>query len=364
MSHFTEALAQIRSGLVGHNQGINFGLYKLSKYVPNIQPKRITTIAAGSGVGKTTLAIFMYIFSPYEAMLRDPTIDYKCIFYSMEIDIVSVIAKLISMKIYHDHQILVDPDTMFSRIPGFTLSPTILSMIESYADYFSRLEEIVEFIDEPTNPTGISKRAEEFALESGYRVYYTREGFECNADDPARHHWLYIPNNPRQVRQILLDHSDCLKKEMDARTSKDKIDLMCEKMVYSRNKYQVSWTVLSQLNRSLDAAERQMHTSHKKNYELLLPGSSDLKGTGNLYESSDIVIYGFNPHDYGIPEFAGYRISDLKDRFRIIGIMKNRYGRSNIMAGYGYIGEASFFAEIPESSGMTASHYQTLANIR
>jgi len=363
MSAFTDTLARIRQGLQGHNKGVNFGLNKVSRFIPNIQPKRITTICAGSGVGKTTLAIYMYIFSPYEAYIRDSTTDYKCIFYTLEIDMVSVIAKLISMKLYADYRILISPDIMFSSTPGQTLPSNILALIESYAEYFERLEEIIEFIDEPTNPTGISKRAEEFALESGRKVYYKRDGSECEHDDPLKYRWLYVPNNPRQVRQLIIDHSGCLKKEQEARSNKEKIDLMCEKMVYSRNKLMLSWCVLSQLNRSLEGAERQMHTSHKKNYELLVPGPADLKDTGNLFESSDVVIYGFNPFDYGIPEFAGYKIAEMKDRFRIIGIMKNRYGRANIMTGYGYIGEASFFVEIPESSAMTSFHYNVLANI-
>ncbi len=362
MSVFDDTLREIDNGILGYNKGVDFGLKKISNYIPNIQQKRFTTIAAGSGVGKTSLAIYMYIFCPYEAKIKDPSIDYHCTFYTMEIDKVSVMTKLIALKIFKDHTLVVDPDTLLSRREGFTLPEKIRDLVATYKVYFDRLEEIVEFIDEPINPTGASIKAQEVMMKCGHMVYFDHSGNPCTKE--LAYKSQYIPNNPKQIRVIMLDHTDCLRKEKDATTSKDKIDLFCEKAVYARNKYGTSWVALSQLNRGLDNAERQMHNNHKKNYELLLPQPADLKGTGNLYESSDIVLYGFSPHNYGIEEFKGYNTAKLQDRFRILGIMKNRYGASNIAAGYGYIGESSYFVDIPSPNDMKQEHYNELVNLK
>ena len=364
MSTFKKTLAEIELGLEGNNTGVSFGLKKLAKFIPNIQKKRFTTLAAGSGVGKTSLALYMYIYSAYEAIRQDPTIDYKCIFYTMEIDKVSAMAKLISIKIFKDHHLLVDPDWIFSASADRKLTPEIYKIIVGYTEYFERLEDYVEFISEPTNPTGVSIKVQQEMMKCGTVQYYNSKGQKCSREDTDKVTFEYTPNNPKQIRLFLLDHSDCLRKEKDAVTSKDKIDLFCEKAVYSRNKYGTSFVVLSQLNRGLDNSTRLMHTSKDKNYELLLPSPADLKGTGNLYESSDIVIYGFNPNSYSIKDFMGYDISRLGERFRLIGVMKNRYGQSNVQAGYGFLGAANYFVDIPSPDKMTDTHYNQLINLK
>jgi len=363
-STFDDALEEIDRGREGLNTGVDFGLTKLSSFIPNIQPKKFTTLAMGSGVGKTSMALYSYIYSPYEHMLKEPDIDYKCIFYTMEIDKVSVLLKLISLKLFKDHKLVVPPDIIATRNAKNRLNDELYKLISGYRGYFERLDDMVEFIEEPTNPTGISKKVQEVMMGEGYLIYFDENGLECSKENAKRS--KYIPNNPKAVRNFMLDHSDCIKQEKDATTSKAKIDLFCEKAVYGRNRFGASFTVLSQLNRSLDNAERNMHGKSEKNrnYDLLLPQASDLKGTGNLYESSDYVIYGFAPHNYGIKEFMGYDVERLKDRVRIIGIMKNRWGASNIAAGYGYLGESSLFFEIPRPDLMTDDMYNRITNLK
>ena len=363
-SIFKKLLIEVEQGLKGNNTGVSFGLKKLSKFIPNIQKKRIVTIAAGSGVGKTSLALYMYIYSAYEHIRRDLTVDYKCIFYTMEIDAVSAMTKLVSLKLFVDHKILVDPDLILSSNSDRKLPLHIKELIDNYLEYFEDLEKYVEFISDPTNPTGISKKVQAEMMKCGTVQWSNSKGIACSSTDEDKKSFEYTANNPKAIRVFMVDHSGCLRKEQDAINTKEIIDLFCDKAVYARNKYGASFVILSQLNRSLSSATRTMHTAKDKDYELLLPSSNDLKGTGNLFESSDIVLYAFNPSESGIKEFIGYNTARLKDRFRVIGIMKNRYGKSNIQAGYGFLGESNYFLDIPSPTEMLEKHYSTIENFK
>lgn len=100
--------------------------------------------------------------------------------------------------------------------------------------------------------------------------------------------------------------------------------------------------ILQQLNRQSGSMDRR-----KANMQL--PEIQDLKGTGGVAEASDVVIAIFNPARQKVADWEGYNIDTLRDKFRALVILKNRYGEPDVAIPVNFFGKVNIFMEIPSS---------------
>ena len=83
MSLISDFMHLVDEGKKGNNIGLSTGLSKLDKIVYGVQRRNITLIGATSGGGKTTFALYSYVYQPLKQMLGDPRL--KIIYVSLEI---------------------------------------------------------------------------------------------------------------------------------------------------------------------------------------------------------------------------------------------------------------------------------------
>lgn len=82
------------------------------------------------------------------------------------------------------------------------------------------------------------------------------------------------------------------------------------------------------------------------------PQQSDFKDSTNPYTDADIVIGIMNPYKMDMEECLTYNINkpnvqyNLRDRFRLLKIIKNRLSRDNISIGLLFQAEAGYFEEL------------------
>ena len=73
-----------------------------------------------------------------------------------------------------------------------------------------------------------------------------------------------------------------------------------------------------------------------------------LKDTSSTGEGSDVVIGIFYPYREKISRCEGFPIQNvLKHRFRLLQILKNRFGRVDVNKGVTFHGEIGMFRELP-----------------
>ena len=73
-----------------------------------------------------------------------------------------------------------------------------------------------------------------------------------------------------------------------------------------------------------------------------------LKDTSGTTDGSDVVIALYYPYREKIARCEGYPIQNvLKKRFRLIQVLKNRYGIADSNKGCVFFGEIGMFKEIP-----------------
>jgi hypothetical protein len=66
---------------------------------------------------------------------------------------------------------------------------------------------------------------------------------------------------------------------------------------------------------------------------------------------------------YEMEKYRGYRIDQLRDRFRSLSLLKNRDGESDKVVGLRFIGEIGFFEELPRAELLTDEGYAKIISI-
>ena len=80
----------------------------------------------------------------------------------------------------------------------------------------------------------------------------------------------------------------------------------------------------------------------------------DFKDTSGTTDGSEVVIALYYPYREKIARCEGYPIQNvLKKRFRLMQILKNRYGQADVNKGIGFYGEIGMFIELPRPDEIT-----------
>jgi hypothetical protein len=123
-----------------------------------------------------------------------------------------------------------------------------------------------------------------------------------------------------------------------------------------RNLYGYTIVNVSHMNRSNNDSVR-LRTGD------IFPKVSDIKETGMLDQDANLILALFDPMKHltanpNMSTFMGYAVGEkLRNRFRAIGILKNREGDNNKRMGMIYIGENGYFRELPSAKEMPAEYY-------
>lgn len=339
MKIFDKTLESIEHGRTGKNEGLPYGIPSLVPYVPNIQQKTYYLLGGEPGSGKTALTDYMFLYSPFDYLMAQKAKGeikqkLKVLYWSLEIDVASKIAKGICQRIWKTKGILVDSNYILSRGKN-RISQEIFDLVMETREYFDELHDILEIHDVGLNATGITKRTETFCEEN------------FNVDKISQYEKRYTPKDKDLYLMCITDHIGLTRGQKGLENKKAIIDYVSSYNVEFRNKYGLIPVDISQFNRSIAAAERELSTKAKPNYDKIKPQLSDFKDSAATQENCNVAITLFNPNRYGIPEYNGYNTGVLGDRFRVIDCIKSRDGLPDVAKGLGYIGEAGIFVDLP-----------------
>ena len=124
----TSLLNQIELGRSGKNQGFSMGLPKLESIIDGVTQATYTLVFSPSGVGKTSIVLYSYIYRPLMEHLDDN--KYKIIYYSLEMNAEMLMAKLLSMYIFENYNIELSTKELLSRRRGYLLSDENFKIVQ------------------------------------------------------------------------------------------------------------------------------------------------------------------------------------------------------------------------------------------
>lgn len=321
-----EFFALVDEGRQGHNIGLPIGFPKLELYTDGYLPGTSYLIGASSGVGKSTFALWTFVYQPLKHYLngeckeRDP----HYLLFSLEMTRSQVYAKLTSMYIYDTFGIQLKFKEIFSRGKDCILSNENYNILKQCGNFLDVLDERLTFYE-----GSLTEAIYLQEVEKELKKYGT---FSKNG---------YIPNNPNQVIGVLVDHFTLVKASA-GKSKKDEIDAISRDSVMLRNKTKIMSPIhIAQFNRNSSNQERMKQ-------QLQDPSSEDFKDSGSLYEDSQIVIALFSPHKCKLATYRKYDIRELEQCFISVSLLKSRFGTSDIIDPIGFYGDSSTYAELPK----------------
>lgn len=261
--------------------------------------------------------------------LKNPDIDIHFLLFSFEMSAEVLFAKLLSLYLYETYNKILSYGQILSL--GEILSEEDYKYIEQAKPWLKKLELVCEIIDKPVTAKGLYAICKEWSKKFGR---YEEEESVGNYVKET-----YIPNNSKQYLITIVDHMRLFSLNT-GHTIKQEMDEACDYLIHFRNKCGFTIHAVQQLNRNFKSMER-------RNSENALIGLEDLSDSGGPTQSAETVIAIYHPFREKRAKCEGYDIRQLKDRARLIQILKNRFGMSDKMIMTGFYGEIGLWKELP-----------------
>lgn len=318
-------LREIDRGREGLNQGYSLGLPKLEEYIDGLCKRTSTLIFSDSGSGKSSLAIYSYVYVPLKQHLEDGKL--KIDYFSLEISADDLMAKLLSLHLWDTYKVDISLKELLSRKKDYKLPDDIYKMVEESITWMHKVENVLTIHDKMLNADSMyailmnSLKKEGTFKETEFRTIYT-------------------PHNPDLLHEVILDHASLLQ-PVKGRKLKEEMDLCSAYLVTLREKCNLSPLIVMQANRESQSMDRRK--AGLNNLRL-----SDTKDTGNIVQDSQVVISIFNPHREKLNTYNHYNIEILRDTYRSLTVLKNRFGPADVEVGVNFFGHNGLFVELPK----------------
>lgn len=315
----------IEDGIEGKNQGYSTGLDKLDSIIDGVTKQTYYVLFSNSGAGKTSLCLYSFIYRPLMEHLDDP--NFKIVYFSLEMSPVMLLAKLLSTYIFENYNLELSVKKILSREKGYHLPKKYYDIIKECKPWLDKVSKKIDIYDKTTNAKVVY-------------AYVSKDLENFGHFEVSDNHKVYIPNNSDLMYLVIIDHIS-LVRPSNGNTLKQEIDETSKYLLTLRNIAGISPIVIQQANREQGSMDRRKQGM--SGFTI-----NDTKDSGGPVQDAEIVISIYNPNRDRLSTYRGYDIAQLGDKFRIISVIKSRYGDSDVEIGVNYFGWINYWKEIPK----------------
>lgn len=235
-----EIFKQIDAGRSGENHGYSMGLPKLEGIIDGVTKETYTLILSNSGAGKSSFALYAYVYKPLMEHLEDD--DYKVLFFALEMSEWSLYIKLLSIYIFETYGIELSFKEILSKKKEYILSDEHYELVKECRPWLEKISKKLEVYDKHINANTV------------YAILKSRlEKLGKFVESETK--LTYIPNNPNLIYVVVIDHISLLRPQ-SGNSLKQEIDLLSSYLVTLREKCRISPVVVQQANREQGNIER------------------------------------------------------------------------------------------------------------
>ena len=319
-------LKMIDRGRLGKNHGIPMGLPKLEGIIDGNSRATYTLIISNSGAGKTSLALYSYVYKPLMETMDNPD-NFKILYFSLEMSEESLYLKLLSTYIFETYGITLSYKEIISQKKEYILSDEHYDLVNKCMPWVDKISKRLEIYDKRTS------------AKSAYAILKQRlEKMGKFVETDTR--TIYVPDNPDLIYNVVIDHIGLIY-PTDGRKLKEEIDTLSSYLVTLREKCGISPIVIQQANRDQGNIER--FKAGKSAFTI-----NDAKDSGNTVQDANVMIAIYNPFRDKLNNYQGYNIKLLQSRFRSIMVLKDRFGATDVEVGCTFYGEINMWSELPK----------------
>lgn len=346
--------------LSGKVNCIPWGLKRFETQSPGIEQGKYYLITANSKVGKTQIADWLFLYNAVQQVIdKGLNVKLKIFYFSLEMSKEEKLLACFSNILYIKEGIRISPIDLKSTHSGKPISEDILNLLEKYKPYFDKIEEVVEFIDDIRNPTGIYNLVRDYAVANG--KIHTRkiviDDKETEVED------YYEPNDPEEYVMIIIDHISLIspekRKGVQMSLHESISELSSNRLIKLRNRFNYIPVVIQQQAASQESVEN-------KKANRLKPTMDGLADNKLTQRDANVILGLFSPFRHEIPEHQEYDIRIFRDNIRFLEILGGREGGNGTICPLYFDGAVNYFKELPLPTDRDSIHkvYEFLKSIR
>ena len=296
---------------------------------------------------KTQITDWLFLFNTIQQVIDyNLNIRLKIFYFTLEMSKEEKMLSAFSNIIYVKEGIRIAPKDLKSTKADNILSEETLATIASYEKYFNKIEEIVEFIDDIRNPTGIYYFMKDYAKANGTqhkkKVIFTNN--KTGEKETKLIDDYYEPNDSEEYVMIIIDHISLIEteKEEGVKLSPHQTitKLSSKYLVLLRNKYQYIPVVIQQQTASQESLEHAKANRLKPTMD----GLGDNKLTAR---DANVILGLFSPFRHEIATYFDYDVTFFRDNIRFLEILGGREGGGGTVCPLYFDGAVNFFKELP-----------------
>lgn len=344
LNNLKERRERVLSGLYNC---IPFPFPRFRKWVPGTEKGKFIVVTANQKVGKSKLCDYLYVYEPLFFAMEHPELKVKVLYFTLEMSPEEKYNEFLCHLLYRLDRIRVSPTDLKSTEKERPISAEILALLETekYQKYIKAFEDMVIYMDDIRNPTGINKCCRDYALSHGhlnYKTIVTKDQVTGDAverqivdtDDP------YTPDDSEESRIIIIDNASNLTNEQGMKKM-ETIDRMSKYGIQLRNQLKYIFVLIQHQAQAQEGIENQK-------LNRLKPSSDGLADCKTTTRDANMVIGLYSPFKYGLREYEGYDITKFRNHIRFMEVIEDRdYGANGQICPLFFDGAVSSFTELP-----------------
>lgn len=314
-------------------------------YIPGTEKSKYIIVTANQKVGKSKFVDYVYVYETILFVMQHPEIRAKILYFTLEMSPNTKKDEFMSFLLAYLDHIYISPTDLNSVNSGKPVPEEILSLLESekYKPYIDKYDEIVTYIDDIRNPTGINKYCRDYALTHGHinytdETYVDSNGKTCrliNKDNP------YTADDEEEIRIIVVDNASNFTQESGL-NKMETINKMSKYFITLRD--QLLYTIVLVQHQ----AQAQEGIENRK-MGLTKPTSDGLADCKTTSRDANQVLGLYSPFKYEIRNHEGYDITKFRNYIRFLQVLEDRdYGASGQVCPLFFNGISSMFRELPK----------------
>jgi hypothetical protein len=291
---------------------------------------------------KTQIADSLFVLNPIRQVIdNDLNIKLKIFYFTLEMSKEQKMLAAFSNILYLKEGVRIAPKDLRSTKADKILSEENLALVAKYQEYFQKMEEIIEFIDDIRNPFGIYKFMRDYANDNGtqHKKVIHSKGRVIEIDD------YYEPNDPEEYVMIVIDHVGLISPDSENGVKmglyNSIVKLSSDYLIRLRNKFGYIPVVIQQQA----SAQESLDNFKAKKLKPSLDGLGDCKLT---QRDADVILGLFSPFRHEIRDYMDYDITFFKDNIRFLEIIGGREGGAGTVCPLYFDGAVNYFKELPK----------------
>lgn len=344
-----ERLKQRRQRVIeGKYNCIPFPFPRFKSLFPGVEQEKFIVITANQKIGKSKFTDFLLVYEPLFFSMERPELKVKILYFTLEMSPSAKRDEFYCHLLYRLDGIRVSPTDLRSTDIDNPIDEHILELLSSerYRPYIEKFNEMVEFIDEDKNPTGINRRCRDYALAHGHLNFKDIEVTDPLTNNTTTRQIIdsdnpYTPDDPEEYRIVIVDNASNLALESGMKKMEN-IDKLAKYGITLRNQLKYIFVLIQHQAQAQEGIENQKLNRIK-------PSSDGLADCKTTTRDANFVLGLYSPYKYGLREYEGYDITKFGNRIRFMEVIEDRdYGANNHICPLFFDGAVSTFAELPK----------------